>query len=261
MPILKEFDRKDDRYTETFKTTTGFFDGGLGQLGGNSLTTASLADGQKEYYLNLQYNSKDHISIAYGDYFGSGSDDRVGQTKAVYRQMSNTLLLPNDQDEVGFVFSGSKKVGNRVRDVWFLSFERLQMKDRMNKKNWTLVLTGSNTAGDAGITLHLTDNSEYGTAEATPVGPRWNGISGSAGNKGNNAVSTIFGAFWPHAGIIALDGTQLSASMPGATATTGKAGFGALNRATDGSGTENVLKLLDCMSTGGGASRSTNITN
>ena len=53
MPILKEFDRKDDRYTETFKTTTGFFDGGLGQLGGNSLTTASLADGQKEYYLNL----------------------------------------------------------------------------------------------------------------------------------------------------------------------------------------------------------------
>ena len=70
--ILKEFDLNNDETTETFITTFGFFDGGLGQLGGGSLSSASLSTGQSEYYVNLQYNSKDHLSIAYGNFHGSG---------------------------------------------------------------------------------------------------------------------------------------------------------------------------------------------
>ena len=272
MPVLKKI-HLEDRSTETFITTYGFFDGGLGQLAGSSLATSSLAAAQKEYYLNLQYNSKDHLSIAYGNYHGSGSDDVVGQTKAVYRQFSNHLLNPNEQDEIGFVFSGSATIANRVNDVFFIAAERLQMKDRLNKKNWTLQLTGSNTAGTAGITLHLTDNSAYETAHATPVGPKYNVISGSAGNRGNNGLSTVFGSFWPNMGIIALDGNQLSSSLPGTGSdsantdlvnTAFKDGFGQLNRATTAGalGTANVLKLLNCMSTAGDASgRATNVTH
>tara|TARA_B100000287_G_scaffold434350_1_gene498550 strand:+ start:2282 stop:3367 length:1086 start_codon:yes stop_codon:yes gene_type:complete len=272
MPILKEF-RTDDTSTETFTTTYGFFDGGVGQLSGNQLTSASLSTGQDEYYINLQYNSKDHLSIAYGNYHGSGSSDAVGQTKAVYRQFSSYLLDPNETGEIGFVFSGSATVSNRVNDVFFLTAERLQMKDRLNKKNWSLVLTGSNTAGDAGVTVHLTDDSEYAGSTATPVGPRYNVISGSAGNKGNNSISTIFGHFWPNVGVIALDGNQLSASLPGTGSDASntdlvnsqyKDGFGNLNRSilSASPGVNNTLKLMDCMCTAGDAAgRTTNVTH
>tara|TARA_A100001515_G_scaffold132852_1_gene121625 strand:+ start:24030 stop:25097 length:1068 start_codon:yes stop_codon:yes gene_type:complete len=265
--ILKEFDLNNDETTETFITTFGFFDGGLGQLGGGSLSSASLSTGQSEYYVNLQYNSKDHLSIAYGNFHGSGSTDTVGQTKAVYRQFGNYLLDPDQQEEIGFVFSGSAIVSNRVNDVFFVTAERLQMKDRLNKKNWTLQLTGSNTAGDAGITLHLTDNSAYETEVSTPVGPRFNIISGSAGNKGNNSVSTVFGHFFPNVGVLALDGNQLSSSLPGTgsgASTALKDGFGTLNRSTNAAapGVNNILKLMDCMSTAGDANgRATNITH
>ena len=65
------------------------------------------------------------------------------------------------------------------------------MKDRLNKKNWTLILTGSNSAGTAGITFHLTDNSAYETAYASPVGERYNVISGSGGD--NNSLFGVNG--------------------------------------------------------------------
>ena len=38
-----------------------------------SFTTASLSTSQEKYYYNLQYNSKDHLSITYGHIAGSGS--------------------------------------------------------------------------------------------------------------------------------------------------------------------------------------------
>lgn len=272
MPLLKLFNG-DDYSTESFTTTYGFFDGGLGQLSGGSLDSASLAAGQTEYYVNLQYNSKDHFSIAYGNYHGSGSSDTVGQTKAVYRSFANYLLDPNEQDDIGFTFSASSAVSNRVNDVFFISTERLQMKDRINKRNWTLQLTGSNTLGTAGIKLHLSDNSAYEVPAATPVGPRYNIVSGSAGNIGNNSLATVFGHFYPNVGILALNGNQLSSSLPGTGSDAArtalvnssvKDGFGNLNRsileATPG--VNNTLKLMDCMSTAGDdAGRATNITH
>tara|TARA_B100001094_G_scaffold144143_1_gene139636 strand:- start:1206 stop:2291 length:1086 start_codon:yes stop_codon:yes gene_type:complete len=272
MPLLKQF-KADDYSTESFTTTYGFFDGGLGQLSGGSLDSSSLAAGQTEYYVNLQYNSKDHFSIAYGNFNGSGSTDTVGQTKAVYRQFSNYLLNPNEQDDIGFVFSGSAIESNRVNDVFFLTAERLQMKDRLNKKNWTLQMTGSNTAGTAGILLHLSDNSAYEVPYASPAGPRYNVISASAGDKGNNSLATVFGHFYPNVGVIALDGNQLSSSLPGTGSDAAnsdlinsaqKDGFGVLNRSVSSGapGVNNILKMMDCISTAGDdTGRATNITH
>jgi hypothetical protein len=269
MPIFKQI-RDEDTTTETFITTHGFFDGGVGQLAGSSLASSSLSAAQKEYYINLQYNSKDHLSIAYGNFHGSGSVDTVGQTKAVYKQFANILLDPSQQGDdtvtPGFVFSGSVNSTNRENDVFFVTAERLQMRDSLNKKNWTLQLTGSNSAGNAGITLHLTDNSAYEVHEPTPAGVRFNIISGSAGNRGNNPLSTIFGHFYPEVGVLALNGSQLSASLPGvhSSGLTSKTGFGLLNRSTNAAspGISNTLKLMDCMCTAGDASgRATNITH
>ena len=53
MPIFKQI-RDEDTTTETFITTHGFFDGGVGQLAGSSLASSSLSAAQKEYYINLQ---------------------------------------------------------------------------------------------------------------------------------------------------------------------------------------------------------------
>ena len=60
-------------------------DGGVGILNGTSLTTASLSAAQDKYYYNLQFNSKDHLSVAYGHIQGSGSMNQSttqeGETK------------------------------------------------------------------------------------------------------------------------------------------------------------------------------------
>ena len=51
-----------------------------------------------------------------------------------------------------------------------------KMKE-LNRKNWTLTLSGSNGAGTSGSTLALTDDSAYTAATASPVGNRYNIIS------------------------------------------------------------------------------------
>ena len=89
------------------------------------------------------------------------------------------------------------------------------MKDRINKKNWTLHLSGSNSASVPN-SLFLTDDSEYSASTASPVGPRFNVISGSAGV---GTVGTTFGHFYPNMGTIVLSTQQLSASIPGLPST------------------------------------------
>ena len=94
---------QDDIIRDTTKVTTGLFSGGVGTLAANSLTTASLATSQDEYYYNLQHSSADQFSVSYGHINGSGSSDVIGQSKAVYKQFSSLLLLPDDID-AGFKF-------------------------------------------------------------------------------------------------------------------------------------------------------------
>jgi len=92
------------------------------------------------------------------------------------------------------------------------------MKDRLNKKNWTLQLSGSNTQLSQSI-RHFTDDSATVAAAASPVGPRFNIVSGSSGVK---VGSDIFGFYYPNMGIMVFNATgvvsglsSLSASIPG----------------------------------------------
>ena len=101
------------------------------------------------------------------------SSTQEGETKAVYGQFYN--LLENDRSALksnqGFIINEVTQ-----SDAYFLSVERLQMKDRLNPGTWTVSLSGSNSTGVA-TTLKLTDNSKISDASAAPFGERYDIIS------------------------------------------------------------------------------------
>jgi hypothetical protein len=215
---MKQFNFAEDVVSTEITVTDGFGDGGVGIMTANasstlpSLTTSSLSEAQKQYYYNLQYNSKDHLSVSYGHIAGSGSAEQSstleGTTKAVYGQFYN--LLENDRaalkKNTGFIINSVT-----ASDAYFIVAERLQMKDRLNPGTWTLTLSGSTTAG-ANATINLTDNSKTTDAEAAPFGERYNIVLGSAGVPSD---TTQQGLFYPDAGIMVLGATRMSASLPG----------------------------------------------
>jgi len=78
-------------------------------------------------------------------------------------------------------------------------------------------LSGSLSNGVTGKELHLTDDSVNNSPTATPVGDRYNIVSGSAGTVSKAATETNFGFFYPDMGILVFSAAELSASIPGKT--------------------------------------------
>ncbi len=212
---MKQFNFAEDVVSTEITVTDGFGDGGLGIINGVNLVSSSLSAAQKQYYYNLQYNSKDHVSLSYGHIGGSGSEEQSttveGTTKAVYGQFYN--LLETDRTKIknntGFIINNAT-----ASDAYFLVAERLQMKDRLNPGTWTLTLSGSSTPG-SGSTLNLTDNSKTTDATAAPFGERY---SIQVGTAGAVTDTTEHGHFYPDAGIMVLSADQMSSSLPGKVA-------------------------------------------
>ena len=212
---MKQFNFAEDVVSTEITVTDGFADGGVGIVPKDNFITSSLSATQKQYYYNLQFNSKDHLSVSYGHIQGSGSAQQSttveGTTKAVYGQFYN--LLETDRTKLkaneGFTINSIIQ-----KDAYFIVAERLQMKDRLNPGTWTLSLSGSTTAG-AGTTLNLTDNSKTTDASAAPFGERYSIQVGSAGTVTD---TTEHGLFYPDAGILVLSGLQMSSSLPGKAA-------------------------------------------
>lgn len=209
---MKAFNFAEDVVSTEVTVTDGFHDGGVGILAGTNFVTASLSNEQDKYYYNLQFNSKDHLSVTYGHIGGSGSmnqsSTQEGETKAVYGQFYNLL----ETDRAALKTNRGFLINNiTASDAYFIVAERLQMKDRLNPGTFTLSLSGSLSNGNAS-TLHLTDNSKISNADAAPFGERYNIVSGSAGSQ---VGSNIFGHFYPDAGIFVLSATEMSASLPG----------------------------------------------
>ena len=219
---MKTFNIAEDTITTQITVTNGFFDGGVGTLDGSNLTTSSLSATQKSYYYNLQYNSKDHFSITYGHKGGSGSAEESatveGTTQAIYKQFFN-FVEPNAEnirDDAGWSMIDGTDGTNAVtqQDVYILTAERLQMKDRLNPGTWTVTLSGSTTAG-VGDSLSLTDDSKTVNAESVPFGPRHNIVSGSAGTVHTAHTTKTYGFFYPDAGLMVFSANALSSSLPG----------------------------------------------
>jgi hypothetical protein len=277
-----KFEGIQDTVKETSKVTAGYFTGGVGTVLGSTLITASLAASQKEYFYRLtNSDGVAQLSVSYGHNGGSGSTDagtgvdtKVGQTEAVYKQFSSILLKPDpnvdtqgDNVAKGFVFTtGSTNTtyvaGAAESDMYFITLERSLMKDRLNKKNWTIILSGSTYPGGTdtwgnnlmtGSTLSLTDDSNTVEAYASPVGPRYNVVAGTLGSVTTAATTKIYGYVYPNVGVIALRAQELSASLPGTasivTATTYQDAGAGLAMDTSRTG-DNALKLVNSIRLG-----------
>jgi len=211
--MFKEF-TIDDTVTTEITVTNGIHDGGVGNLAGSNYTTSSLSSTQKSYYYNIQYNSKDHFSVSYGHIGGSGSAEQSttveGTTQAIYKQFYN-FTEPSAQklrDGTGFIINEVTQ-----SDCYFVSTERLQMKDRLNPGTWTLHLSGSLTNGTP-AELRLTDDSKT-TDPLTPGSPFGEVYSIMSGSAGTTVGSTKYGKIYPDAGLMVLSANELSASLPG----------------------------------------------
>ena len=196
------------------------------------MTTASMTSSQTQYYVNVREGTgtNDEFSVTFGHRPGSGSSDVTSHTKAIYQYFADLLLFPDEIETVGFQFSS----GSTEDSIWVLSGERARMKDRLNRKNWTLTLsgwTGSSAASILNGPLSLTDDSDITAPTPSPVGPRYNIISGALGTAVDTAHATAsfysgnepYGWFYPNVGLVVLNGNALSASIPGRHITCGSA--------------------------------------
>tara|TARA_R100000008_G_C3580625_1_gene168263 strand:- start:1138 stop:2268 length:1131 start_codon:yes stop_codon:yes gene_type:complete len=238
MALFKPINPGTDTITETTKITKGFFTGDIGTVTKDNLVTSSLSTAQKKYYQTLQYSSEDQFSVTYGHKEGSGSsyvrdtNNIVGETEAIYKHFSNLInggveKVTMGDGGLGIVVTGSS--GNALGslttddispDCYFLIAERARMKDRINRKNWTLSLSGSIAATEAagsgsGTSLHLTDDSNDVQGVQTVVGPRFNIVSGSLGTVHTAASAKTYGLFYPNLGLIVLDTNQVATQVSG----------------------------------------------
>ena len=221
-----------DTIADTRKVTAGYFTDGDGTISGDEIFTGSIADKNEKYYFNINQkvhtdsDSETQFSVTFGHYAGSGSDtygDSTdnpntlnGETQAIYNQLATTLLGINEASG-GFKISSSTTAntsGDKDDYIYALVGRRDRFKDRLNKKAWTLVLSGSNYAGTMG-SLTLTDDSKTVAAVATPGGPRYNIVAGELGVVTTAATSKCYGWIYPEMGIMVFSGKQLAADLPG----------------------------------------------
>ena len=217
-----------DMITETQKVTAGYFSDGGTSLTPNNIHTGSVADANESYYFDivqthpLTSSAVTQFSVAYGHIDGSGSDatmdnanDLYAPTEAIYKQWTNILLAENEITG-GFIISNSVSE-TYDKDNYVLVGKRARFKDRINRKNWSLIFSGSDGAAvGAGLNqLYLTDDSADVKAISTVAGPRYNIVSGSQGTVHTAASARTYGWFYPDQGVMVFSAGALSASIPG----------------------------------------------
>jgi len=218
------------------KVTSAYFSDGSTQLLAASIISTSIADANEAYYFGISdsdTSTTTEFNVAYGNINGYGANveaNTISETKAVYKQFSSLLLGPNEVTG-GFFISRNKSTSavptgaavssGNDQEIYVLSATRSNMLDRINKKNWTIALSGSNTVNTAGApatnnSLLLTDDSANDTPVSTPAGDRYNIVSGSDGSiSGSGAAYKTYGFIYPDLGLLVFSGAELSASIPG----------------------------------------------
>ena len=241
-PLTIPIDASNSVVQETIKVTTGYFTGGAGKLLGADIHTGSLADGNEKYYFNitqthpLSASTETQFSVGFGHIAGSGSftdgDQLEGASELIYKQWGSLLLAPSEitggfrisAGEEGTTRPTGAKVAVNTKDesIYVLVGKRARFKDRINKGNWTIALSGSTdggagaSAGSGSMLLHLTDDSKTTEPKITAVGHRYNIVSGSQGvTSGSGAAHRTYGWFYPDIGTMVFSAAELSGSIPG----------------------------------------------
>ena len=224
-----------DMITTVEKVTTPYFSGGSETLLAANIQSASNLTATNETYFfgisNTATPTVQEFDVTFGSLNGYGANveaNTKSETEAVYKQYASLLLAPTEVTG-GFIISrnnslatapsNAKVSSGRDQEIFVLSSRRSNMKDRINKGTWTITLSGSNSnvgGTDGAPKLDLTDDSANKTPTSTPVGDRYNIVSGSAGTiSGSGASDRTYGFFYPDTGILVFSATELSASMPG----------------------------------------------
>ena len=262
-----------DMIKSTDKITTGLFSEGVTKLIASGIHSQSLSDSNEVYYFGIAKDNTTgsvQLHVAYGNSNGKGGnshgDDIKSPTEAVYKSWANTLLAENEITG-GFIISSAGSAPavatGKDTEIYVLVAQRSLYKDRWNKKNWTIVLSGSTSANVGAPALHLTDDSNTTKPTPTPAGPRYNIVSGSQGAVAKAASTTTYGWFYPDQGVLVFSGAELSASFPASASDAGNvaryrstsvgngfAGFGFDNSSEDDN-YKNALRFVNCLKPAG----------
>jgi hypothetical protein len=208
-------------WSENVNPLSGGYAAGIGFF--TSSTQQSVAG---NYYVDVYHrnpatevNAAVQFAIAYGNRVGSGSvgdTNTVGQnvndtpTRAIYGQYRNILLPPTD---TAFTF-GSGASSTTPNDIFVFNVARARFRQKIDPGNWTLRIgSGSGGTGSAALTsyLALTDNS--GATTDPTVGSAGRIFNILSGSEGTTVGTTVYGLFYPDAGVMILNATLLSSSL------------------------------------------------
>mgnify|MGYP003148378371 CR=1 FL=1 len=239
-----------DKITSTEKVTTPYFSDGAVTLDGANIQTSSLTPTNEKYFFGISNRSTpttEEFNVAFGSSNGYGVNvetNTKSETAAIYGQYASLLLAPTEVTGGFFISNQGTEgalysAGTKDSEIFVLTTRRGNMKDRLNKGNWTMVLSGSVSGAPGGAPgsagLSLTDDSVSNTPTATPAGDRYNIVSGALGTVVKAASVKTFGFYYPDQGIMVFSQQELSSSIPGAHAaiaqaithnTASTAGFG-----------------------------------
>jgi len=193
-------------------------------------------------------NAEVQLAIAYGNHLGSGSPDftndtgslGVGASRVVYGQYRN-LVFDNETDKFTFGDADVESGGYTPEGIYIINVNRSRYKQKLSPGSLNLHLSssglqgsGSTSGGDWGGIVHLTDDSV--SRGATPSNPNYVGenlggyyhiVSGSNGSHSGSTANQLvipgplgtansascYGFFYPHAGLIILNGDAFSSSF------------------------------------------------
>jgi len=257
--IYTRFDAVDDVLANNVETVTrGLFSGNVASLT-NIAKSSTLTPTQESYYYEL--NDSDgvsQLSIAYGHFNGSGSDDLTSQlnndtpSRAIYKQYAQTLLDPTDKK---FTFGTSDS-----DSIYVLNFNRARIREKLDPGNFEITLRhiSASAVGVKGAEIsssnfiQIIDDSSLTSATLGESGQVYNLVSGSidGGTSINN--STVFGLLYPQHGVAILDATQLDK----------KVGAGGIDLQTNTDSAEryNIHKLYTAISSSHGAAAAAGMT-
>ena len=250
-----------DKITTTEKVTTPYFSDGTTELLAASVITSSTTTATNETYFfgvsNSDTATTEEFHVAFGSTNGFGAvtaTNKKNVNDSIYKHFASLLLTPTEVTGGFFISSPattSAITTGKDSEIYIMASKRTNMKDRLNKGNWTVALSGSLTnsssldpvtgnSGSHGIPdiipggatmLHLTDDSKNNSPTSTPVGDRYNIVSGALGNIVKEAAITNYGFYYPNIGVMIFSAAELSASLPGSgSQRTSTVEFGPTNR-------------------------------
>ena len=171
------------------------------------------------YYNNVYYSGEPFFSVAYGNYYGSGSSQtdidtsKIYPTKAIYSEYAN-VLLPSTQKIFTFATASTVTTNSTTTitgsSIYTISFTVNKYKDKLDEGQIEFSLSGS-----YGQFTFIDDSSVTGK-----IADSYNIISGSIVNgiptpfTNGATVTAVYygiGTLYPKAGTIVLNASKISA--------------------------------------------------